>query len=86
MAELLQLGTLKVKRVEVVRDSGPDRVILTLDGPTGFPALDKEEPGAHPPSLIAEVAKGHAEEWLRMAFGWEKGDPRYAMILGPHAA
>lgn len=55
----------KVDHVTVVQQSGgTDIILITCVGPTSFPELDKEQPGAYPPSFRIEARKGYAGEWL----------------------
>ncbi len=64
---------LQVNRVTVVQHSlGPDMIHIVCDGPTPFPELDKDQPGAYSPGFKIETRRGYAREWLQtMGFDLE---------------
>lgn len=55
----------KILKVTVVRDQGPDDIIIDLDGPSTMPAIDAK---LH---VKTEAAHGFGVQWVRDNLGVE---------------
>jgi len=49
----------------VVPTTGSDKIYLKVAGPSPFPELERQKPGAYPLTLEVSCRSGYAEEWLR---------------------
>lgn len=55
--------TLKVKHVQVLTGLHRDRILMILDAPKPYPALEDSEP-----DVQIDVYRGYGVEWLKQAF------------------
>lgn len=71
----MQQLKLNVRRIQVVRGRGADRVSLELDSVISpFPELDSLKPGQYPATLNVDVRRGYTETFLRsLGFVEEQG-------------